>query len=133
MHTDTLFLSALILAQSTVVSLIRMGLEEVILKPLAIRHTKRILGAIADNKELLQKAWDILDFSLTDNVQNILGFLRNDVEYIAEQVLPKLEETDLTEDQQVSLVSYLSDNWSEVAFLDKVTHQPYPPYMYDYD
>lgn len=66
MHTDTLFLTLVILAQSPLVSFIRMGIEEVILKPLAIRHTKRVLGALAEHSEVLKEAWDTLDYSLVE-------------------------------------------------------------------
>lgn len=123
MHTDTLFLTALILAQTTITSLVRIGIEEVIIKPLAVRHTKRVLGTIADYRPILKDCWDLLDYSLTDSLDNVLMFLNDKVDYIQKVVLPRMEERELSDEQRLELTKYLSDNWSDKAFVTKVSNK----------
>jgi hypothetical protein len=119
MHLDTLFLTVVILVQTTVVSLVKIGIEEVVIKPLAIRHTKRLLEKLGVESPLLKECWDKLDESLAQGIENVVEFFGDRQEYIKTAVLSQLVQSTMSEQDQKRLSEYLATEWSEKVFVNK--------------
>ena len=117
---NTLLLFLILLFNNTLTSLVKTGIEELIVKPLAIRHGTKILQGLRNKSETLKKAWDALDYSLPQDANNFVSFLEDAETYIWDTVLPQVAEPDLDTEQKGALAQYLANNWSQDVFLSKI-------------
>lgn len=120
---DSALLFVIFLLQGPILSLIKMGITEVIIKPFAMRQTKKALDSLKGlSPKILSKSFDLLDKSLPQSASNMISFLREPESYVEAKVLPQIENevAELYPDEATALVKYLVSNWSQGAFLDKV-------------
>ena len=121
MDFNTLLLFLVLVLNTTLSELIKTGISELIVKPLAIRHGSKILKEIKGGSDTIKKAWDLLDYSLPQGVDNIIDFMGDAEGYIWETVLPELPDGALdNEEQEEALVQHLAQNWSKETFLNKI-------------
>jgi hypothetical protein len=118
--TDTALLTIIVVMQTPIYSLIKIGVTETFIKPLAVRRAQEVLGALKVQSDLVKQAWSALDYSLPESVDNFLGFLGDAEKYIWDTVLPRIDTQELTAEQKQSLVKYLMENWDQKVFLSKI-------------
>ena len=120
---DSLLLFAIFLLQGPILSLVKLGITEVVVKPFAMRQTEKVLGSLKiAAPQVLSKSFDILDKSLPQSASNFISFLSEPETYVKTEVLPKVQEevSELFPEEANALVDYLVSNWRQEIFLKKL-------------
>lgn len=120
---DSALLFAIFLLQGPILSLVKLGITEVIIKPFAMRQTQKALDSLKDlSPKILGQSFDILDRNLPESASNILNFLSEPESYVRSEIIPQIENevAELYPHEASALVDYLVSNWRQDAFLSKV-------------